>query len=100
MPAPRPQRPSLQQITTSAYNAARRTALNLARDLGAATSNQPIYHGSPVSRTDVDPLTGLRAARHVEMASHRVAKEYIRAAREAGYTWDQLGHERCIHRAC
>jgi hypothetical protein len=93
MPAPRPPRPSLQQITTSAYNAARRTALNLARDLGATSSKRPIFHGSPVSRTDVEPLAGLRAARHIEMASHRVAKDYIRAAREAGYTWEQLGHE-------
>lgn len=83
----------MQQIATSAFNAARRTALNLARDLGATTSNRPIYPGSPVTRTDVEPLAGLRAARHVEIASHRVAKEYIRAAREAGYTWGQLGHE-------
>ena len=93
MPASRPQRPGLQQITTSSYQAARRAALNPARDLGAATSSRPVYHDSPVSRTDVDPLAGLRAARHVEMASHRVAREYIRAAREAEYTWGQIGHE-------
>jgi hypothetical protein len=27
------------------------------------------------------------------MASRRVAREYIRAAREAGFTWDDIGRE-------
>lgn len=72
MPAPHQQRPSMQQIANSAYGAARRTALDLARDLGTAASRRPIFHGSPVSRTDVEPLDGLRAARHVEMASQGI----------------------------
>ena len=93
MPAPGPQRPSLQQVTGAAYRAARRTAFDLARDLGAVASNRPIFHGSTISRPDVEPFAGIRASRHVEMASHRVAKEYIRAAREAGYTWDDIGRE-------
>ena len=93
MPARRPHRPSLHEITTAAYPAARRTAFGLARDLGAATTSRPAYYGSPVSRPDVEPIAGLRAARHMELASHRVAREYIRAAREAGYSWQDIGHE-------
>src|SRR6185437_15972146 len=93
MTANRPDRPSLHEITTAAYRAARRTAFNIARDLGAVPVSRPAFHGSPISRPDVEPLAGLRAARHVEMASQRVAREYIRAAREAGYTWQDIGHE-------
>ena len=89
--APRPL--NLHDLTRGAYRAARQSALNLARDLGANASNRPIFHSSNISRPDVEPLAGLRAACHVEMASRRVAKEYIRAAREAGYTWDDIGRE-------
>lgn len=93
MTAPRPHRPSLHEITTAAHRAARRTALTLAQDLGATSTSRPLYYGSPVSRPDVEPIAGLRAARHVELASHQVAQEYIRAAREAGYTWQEIGRE-------
>ncbi len=75
-----------------AYRAARQSALNLARDLEATATNRPIFNGSTVSGP-MSNLAGLRAACHVEMGSRRVAKEYIRAAREAGYTWDDIGHE-------
>src|SRR5579859_2755291 len=91
MPAPPRQPPTPRQVATAAYQAARRTALSLARDLGAAATSRRAYPGSPFTRPDVEPLAGLRAARHVEMASHRVARDYIRAAREAGYTWDDIG---------
>lgn len=94
---PRPPRqapgPNLQELTRGAYHAARQSALNLARDAGANASDQLIVHGSTVSRPDIEPLAGLRAACHVEMASRRVAKEYIRAAREAGHTWDDIGRD-------
>jgi hypothetical protein len=40
---------------------------------------------------DVEPLAGLSAARHLELAARRTASDYIRAAREAGHTWHDIG---------
>jgi hypothetical protein len=40
---------------------------------------------------DVEPLAGARAARDLELAARGTARDYIRQAREAGQSWDQIG---------
>jgi hypothetical protein len=70
----------------------RRAVFDLARNRGAEftarpTSGEP---GSPIR--DLEPLTGARAARDIELASRHAAREYIRDAREAGHGWGQIGH--------
>ncbi len=40
---------------------------------------------------DVEPLAGLRAAREVELGARHCTRGYIRDAREAGHTWQQIG---------
>ena len=37
------------------------------------------------------PLAGARSARDIELGSRHAAREYIRAAREAGHGWDEIG---------
>ena len=39
----------------------------------------------------MEPLTGAHAARDVELASRRAARDYIRQVREAGHGWEQIG---------
>jgi hypothetical protein len=41
---------------------------------------------------DLEPLTGARAARDIELAARHDARQYIRQAREAGHSWHQIGH--------
>ncbi len=53
---------------------------------------RPAFPGSDVTFRDLEPLTGARTARDIELASRRAAREYVRAAREAGHSWDQIGH--------
>lgn len=72
-------------------NAARRAVISLARDRGAEFVTRDAYRGSDMTVRDLDPLTGARAARDVELGARRAAREYLRQAREAGQTWDQIG---------
>jgi hypothetical protein len=83
---------SPEQRIAAAREAARREAFRLARDAGAATVTRPMFLGDnePTVR-DVEPLDGTRAARDLELAARRTAREYIRQAREAGHSWDQVG---------
>jgi hypothetical protein len=50
-----------------------------------------MFPSSEVTVRDVDPLDGARAARDIELSARRNARDYMRAAREAGHTWDQIG---------
>ncbi len=83
---------NLQQRVAAARETARRETIRLARDSGAAIVTRPMFPGDtePTVR-DVEPLHGARAARDLELAARRTAREYIRAAREAGHGWDQIG---------
>jgi hypothetical protein len=45
--------------------------------------------GTPPS--DVDPLAGLAASRQLELAAREHASNYVRAAREAGHSWYDVG---------
>jgi hypothetical protein len=64
----------------------------LARDRGAETITRPNFPGSRLTVHDMEPLTGARAARDIELTARHAARDYIRQAREAGHGWDQIGH--------
>jgi hypothetical protein len=46
--------------------------------------------GSPAVR-DYDPGFGMRAARAVELAARRMARDYVKAARQDAMSWHQIG---------
>jgi hypothetical protein len=77
---------------TRVANAARRAVISLARDRGAEFVTRDAYRGADMTVRDLDPLTGARAARDIELGARHAAREYIRQAREAGHSWDQIGH--------
>src|SRR5258708_1514631 len=58
---------------------ARRATLDLARC------------GSHATVRDVDPLAGLAASRQLELAARKHAADQVRAAREAGHSWHDIG---------
>ena len=65
---------------------------DLARDRGAEFIARPNFPGSRLTVHDLEPLTGARAARDIELSARHAARDYIRQAREAGHGWDQIGH--------
>ncbi len=75
-----------------ASDAARRAIIGLARDRGAEFITRQAYRGSDMAIRDLQPLAGARAARDVELGARHAAREYMRQAREAGHSWDQIGH--------
>src|SRR6266536_2582396 len=76
----------------AARDTARREAFRLARDSGAAIVTRPMLRrGKEPAVRDAEPLAGARAARDLELAAHRTARDYIRQAREAGHGWEQIG---------
>jgi len=74
-----------------AADAAHRALLDLARGRGAEFIVREAYRGSDTTVRDLEPLTGARAAREIELGARHAARNYIRAAREAGRSWDQIG---------
>ena len=70
---------------------ARRALIGLARDRGAEFITREAYRDSDTTIRDLEPLTGARAARDIELGARHAARDYIRAAREAGHGWDQIG---------
>lgn len=86
-----PSLPDRETITADARNAIRVAAFTIARDTGAAIITRPAFHGSDRTTRDIDPLPGMLAARELELAARDTACRYIRQAREAGHTWDDIG---------
>ncbi len=78
------------QAPSPAFRAVR-AIRDLARDRGAELITRPNFPGSRTTVHDLEPLTGARAARDIELVSRHAAREYIRQAREAGHSWDQIG---------
>jgi hypothetical protein len=70
---------------------ARRALIGLARDRGAEFTTRPMFPDSDLTVRDLEPLTGARAARDIELGARHAARDYIRQAREAGHGWDQIG---------
>lgn len=73
----------------AARETARRETFRLARDAGAQIT-RPMFCDSALTTTDVEPLAGASAARDLEFAARRLARDYIRQARETGHGWDQI----------
>ena len=80
-----------QHAVTAARDTARNAVFTLARDTGAATITRPAFPGSDRTVRDVEPLAGMTAARDLELAARGTALGYIRHAREAGRSWQQIG---------
>jgi len=80
-----------EKAVSSARRAARRAAIDLARDEGAQVISRPAFRGAQTTIQDVEPLAGLRAARQVELGARLSTRNYIRDAREAGHTWHEIG---------
>ena len=74
-----------------AAEGARRAVTGLARDRGAELTTRPLFPGSELTRPDLEPLDGARAARDIELGARGAARGYLRAAREAGDSWSQIG---------
>ncbi len=85
-----PQNFSAEQRAAAARETARREAQRLARDTGADVISRPVLPGGP-DIPDVEPLAGATAARDLELAAHRTARDYIARARQAGHDWTQIG---------
>ena len=79
------------RAVSAARSAARRSALNLARDAGAQVISRPIFPGAHTTTGDVEPLAGLQASRDIELGARHIARDYIRDAREAGHGWQAIG---------
>jgi hypothetical protein len=76
-----------------AITAARNALRTLTLDSGAPLTTAPPIPGTMAPATrDVDPVAGIRASRDLEQASRRLARDYVRQAREAGRTWHDIGH--------
>ena len=86
-----PQQASSPAGRARAADAARTALIGLARDRGAEFTTRQAFRGSDLTVRDLDPLTGARAARDIERGTRQATREYIRAAREAGHGWDQIG---------
>ena len=71
---------------------ARQAVAGLARDCGAEFITRKADRGSGMTDRDLEPLTGARATRDIELGARHAARGYIRQAREAGHSWDQIGH--------
>lgn len=76
----------------AARNLARRALLDLARITGAQTTARPAFRGPHTAVPDVEPLAGLAASRALELAARDHGADYVRAAREAGHSWQDIGN--------
>jgi hypothetical protein len=87
-----PRQDSGPDARAQASAAAHRAITGLATSRGAEFTIRPAFPGSDITVRDFEPLTGARAARDIELATRKAARDYIRRAREAGHGWDQIGH--------
>lgn len=69
---------------------ARSALCELAEDDALPLTTRHASRGGPTV-SDIGPLSGADASRQLELAARAYAGDYIRAAREAGYTWHQIG---------
>ncbi len=80
-----------QRAFNAARDAVRNAAFTIARDAGAAIVTRPYFPGSESNVRDVEPLAGMSTARDLELAARGRALDYIRLARETGYSWHEIG---------
>jgi hypothetical protein len=84
---------SRQDVTDRARSEMLAAVQRIVRDTGGQFVNRPMFSDKPdgPATRDAEPLAGLRAARAAELAARRLARQYIRAAREEGCTWREIG---------
>jgi hypothetical protein len=70
---------------------ARQVVIGLARCRGAEFTTREAARDSGMTAHDLEPLTGARTARDIELGARHTARDYIRQAREAGHSWAQIG---------
>ena len=65
----------------------------IVRDTGGQFVTRPIFSGEPdgPAARDAEPLAGMSAARAAELAARGLARRFVRAAREDGHTWAEIG---------
>jgi hypothetical protein len=63
----------------------------MALKAGARIVTRPLFPGASAQERDVDPVAGLAASRWLEVAARQHSRDYIRAAREAGHSWHDIG---------
>ena len=92
MPGHQPTPSTAEQRRAAARATARAETFRLARDSGAGLVTRPMFSPDKEQTIrDVEPLAGARAARDLELAARGTARGYIRQAREAGHSWDEIG---------
>jgi hypothetical protein len=91
MGAPEVSREAREKTVRAARWAARHAAIGLARDEGAQAISRPTFRGAQTTIQDVEALAGLRAARQIELGARFSTRNYVRDAREAGHTWQEIG---------
>lgn len=84
-----PDTSAAQQRLAAARDEARTATIRLARRRGAQLITGP--PGRERVPADIEPLGGASAARDLELAARRAARDYVRRAREAGHGWEQIG---------
>jgi hypothetical protein len=70
---------------------ARRAAIDAAIEDGAQVVSRQAYSGAKSEIQDVEPMAGFRAAHELEIGARYTARHYLRDAREAGFTWHDIG---------
>src|SRR5215469_7433641 len=86
-----PRRNEDAALIDASCRAARRAVIDLAVQRGADVIRRPAYPGAQPSVRDVEPLAGLQAALELEHGAQSTVRQYMRAAREAGYSWHEIG---------
>lgn len=95
MADPRSPQESREEATAAARHLVLNAVIDIVRQTGGKVIRRPILQSLPDSGTmyDVEAAAGLSAARQVELAARKSACDYIRASREAGQTWHEIGAE-------
>lgn len=75
----------------AARDLVRRAMFDLARADGTQLIARTAFRGSRTTVPDVEPLVGLSVSRRLEIAARGHARDYIRAARETGHSWQEIG---------
>jgi hypothetical protein len=65
----------------------------IVRDTGGQFVTRPLFSDEPdgPAARDAEPLAGMGAARAAELAARGLARGYVRAARQDGHTWAEIG---------
>lgn len=80
-----------QDTARQAGREADAAVLRIARQAGAELRQRPALPGAASTISYAEPGTGLAAARALELAAIRQAKDYVRHAREDGMSWRDIG---------